>query len=108
MGESGVTDWFGVVAAGRVMVQAVVGAREGAAVGTSGSVAEDVTGFSYGVFLNLGRLGFTGKDLPPAGGRPRLGLKPGGRGALATLVTISLRAKRISVASVGGPVGAGG
>ena len=47
-------------------------------------------------------------DFPPAGGRPRLGLVPGRRGALATLVTMSLRTLSISAVSVGGPVSVGG
>ena len=47
-------------------------------------------------------------DLPPAGGRPRFGLGLGSGGALAILVTMSLRTLRISAASVDGPVGAGG
>ena len=47
-------------------------------------------------------------DLPPAGGRPRFGLGLGNGGALAILVTMSLRALRISAVSVGGPVGEGG
>ena len=46
--------------------------------------------------------------MPPAGGRPRFGLVLEDGGALAILVTMSLRALRISAASVGGPVGAGG
>ena len=78
MGVSGVTGWFSVVAAGRGMVEAVVGALECADVGVRGGVAVGVTGFSYRVCLALEllvylRLVVEVGDFPPAGGRPRFG-----------------------------------
>ena len=73
-------------------------------------VAADFSSVSYGVlpFFVFFRLVVDGRILPPAGLRPRLGLEPGGRGALATLVTMALRTLRISSESVGGPGGAEG
>ena len=76
MGVSGVSGWIGVVAAGKGMVEAVVGALE--CEGVRGGVAVGVTGFSYRVCLALEllvylRLVVEVGDFPPAGGRPRFG-----------------------------------
>jgi len=73
-------------------------------------VATDFTSVSYGVlpFLVFFHLVVVGRILPPAGLRPRLGLEPGGRGALTTLVTMALRTHRISSESVGSPGGTEG
>ena len=73
-------------------------------------VATDFTSVSYDVlpFLVFFHLVVVGRILPPAGLRPRLGLEPGGRGALTTLVTMALRTLRISSESVGSPGGTEG